>query len=115
MTLLADFLRYGVFVLAGVGTGFMLLTNLIAFKALRTPQRLGFLWWHITSISLSFICVGAVAMDNIVDRIGDPVTWRAPVLFVGMVLYAAAQTIIFSIERERLIHKRAQEILARDT
>lgn len=109
---LADFFRYGVFAFSGVGVGFMLITNWVAFRVLRPPKQLGFLWWHVTSISLSILCMGAVAMDNIVTRIGEPFTWRAPTMFVGTMLFAVAQVLIFKIERGRLVEKRALEILA---
>lgn len=111
LDLFANALRYGVFISAGIGVGFMLMTNVIAFQVLRPPKKLGFLWWHVTSISLSFLMIGTVAMDNIVSRIGDPFTWRAPLMFVGTALYAVAQAIIFRVERSRLIQKKALEIV----
>lgn len=115
MQLFGDILRYAVFALSGVGVGFMLMTNVIAFKVLRPPRRLGFLWWHITSISLSITLIGAVAMDNLVSRIGEPFTWRAPTMFAGTALFTIAQVLIFKVERSRLINKRAAEIVARQT
>lgn len=110
LTLIADILRYGVFVEAGVGVGFMITTNFIAFHVLRPAGFLGFLWWHVTSISLSFMLIGSVALDNILYRIGDGFTWRAPVMFLGTTLFATAQLIIFKVERSRLITKQAVEI-----
>lgn len=112
LDLFANVLRYGVFLTSGIGFGFMVMTNFIAFAVLRPPKKFGFLWWHVTSISLSFVLVGAVALDNIVERIGEPFTWRAPVMFIGTALYATAQFLIFKIERERLIQRRALEIVA---
>lgn len=110
LDLLADAMRYAVFALSGIGVGFMLMTNFLAFKVLRPPKRLGFLWWHVTAISLSIMMIGAVALSDIVDRIGGPFTWRAPVMFVGTLLYATAQVIIFRVERQRLVAKRGFDV-----
>lgn len=109
MVTLFDFIRFGVFATFGVGIGFMLLTNFIAWKVLRPAQKLGFLWWHVTSISLSFICIGIVATERVVSRLGDPPGWRSVLTLTGMTLYAVAQVIIFNVERSRLIQKRAFE------
>lgn len=106
-----DLIRYLIFVFSGIGVGFMIMTNIIAYKVLRPPKRLGFLWWHVTSISLSFLMVGAVALDNVVGRIGEPFTWRTPMLLAGSMLFATAQVIIFGVERNRLVQKVAQIII----
>ncbi len=110
---LFDLVRFAVFLMFGTGLGFMLMTNVIAFMVLRPPRHLGFLWWHITAISLSFLCIGIVATERVVGRLGDPPGWQAVLTLVGMTLYVVAQAIIFSVERQRLIDSRARRRLAR--
>lgn len=113
----ADFIRAACFVMFGVGVTFMVLTNVIAFLVLRPqPQielgkrKLGFLWWHVSAISLSFLCYGAVSLDAVQQRVNEPeLTWRSPVVLIGSIVFAAAQVIIFTIERRRLVHARARE------
>ena len=107
---LFDVVRYAVFLLFGAGLGFMTLTNILAFWVLRPAQKLGFMWWHVTSISLSFICIGIVATERVAGRLGDPPGWRTLLTVIGMALYAVAQAIIFTVERQRYVEKRAQQI-----
>lgn len=102
-----DLLRYAIMALFGVGIGFMLMTNCIAFMVLRPPQRLGFLWWHVTSISISFLCLGLVSVERVVGSLGQPPTWRTWTVLAGTALFATAQAIIFSVERQRLIARRS--------
>lgn len=104
-----DVIRFLIFAVAGVGAAFMVATNAIAYNVLRPPKKLGFLWWHVLAISLGFIFIGVVALDNILLRIGEPITWRVPVGFIGFTLFAVAQVIIFLIERGRLSQKKALE------
>lgn len=106
-----DLVRFTVFALFGIGLGFMLMTNVMAFMILRPPRRLGFLWWHVTAISLSFACIGVVATERVVSKIGDPPGWRSAVVLVGMLLYASAQVIIWNVERRRYINARALEVV----
>ncbi len=105
---LADLLRYTIFGLFGVGAGFMLMTNYMAYRVLRPPRRLGFLWWHVTAVSVSVLCFGTVAVITVASRLGESVTWRSPVTLLGCVLFAVSQTIIFRVERQRLVEKTAQ-------
>ena len=107
---LFDLTRYAVFLFFGVGLGFMALTNVLAFWVLRPAQKLGFMWWHVTSISLSFICIGVVATERVVSKIGDPPGWRTVLTLIGMALYAVAQVIIFGVERQRYITKNAMKV-----
>lgn len=102
-----DLIRYAIFLTFGAGTGLMCITNVLAFKVLRPPKKLGFLWWHVTSISLSFICVGIVATERVVGTLGDPPGWRSVLVLFGMTLYCLAQFIIFRVERLRLVNSRA--------
>lgn len=102
-----DLVRYAVFATFGIGTGFMLLTNGIAFRVLRPPQKLGFLWWHVTAISLSFLCISIVAIDTVAGKFGTMPGWRSALTLFGMTLYMTAQAIIFSIERQRLVVAKA--------
>lgn len=104
---LFDVLRFVIFTTFGLGVGFMLITNVIAYQVLRPPRELGFLWWHVTGISLSFLCLGVVAVDRAVSKLGDPPTWRTFVTLAGCLLFAVAQTIIFNVERQRLVQARA--------
>lgn len=85
----------------------MLMTNVIAFMVLRPPKKLGFLWWHVTSISLSFLCIGLVSVERVTGQLGNPPSWRTWVTLIGMLLFTTAQVIIFSVERQRLITQRA--------
>lgn len=105
-----DLVRMAVFALFGIGIGFMLLTNVIAFMVLRPPKKLGFLWWHVTAISLSFLCLGIVATERVVGSLGDPPGWRSALVLFGMTLFATAQAIIFGVERQRLVADRAMKV-----
>lgn len=87
----------------GIGFAFMLATNVLAFKVLRPPKKLGFLWWHVTSISISFTLISLVALSRTLDRLGEGATWHTYATAIGISLYALAQTIIFNVERERYV------------
>lgn len=113
MDITSDFLRILLFIPFGVGVGFMLVTNIIAFQVLRPAQKLGFLWWHVTAISLSFMMIGVVAVETQAARLGeDSTSWRLPVTLAGTILFMVAQVIIFNVERQRLVQKRATQIVA---
>lgn len=107
--LLVDVLRYTIFGLFGVGAAFMVVTNVLAFSVLRPPKQLGFLWWHVMAISLSFLCLGAISVDAILIRVGNPFTWRVPLGIFGFGLFMVAQIIIFNVERNRFSQKKALE------
>ncbi len=109
---LYDVIRFISIATFGAGVGFMVLINVISFKVLRQPKKFGFLWWHITAISLSFLCLGVVAVEQVAGRLGDPPTWRGPVVLTGTTLFLIAQFIIFNIERRRLVDKQAREVAA---
>ncbi len=102
-----DFLRIATFALFGLGVGFMTLTNYIAYQVLRPPRQMGFLWWHVTAISVSFLCLGAVAVERVMRELGDPARWFGWVTLVGCLLFFVAQILIFRIERSRLVEKQA--------
>ncbi len=102
-----DFARVAIFAIFGVGVGFMALTNWIAFRVLRPPKQIGFLWWHVTAISVTVLCLGVVAVDRVVGRIGLPPNWYGWVTLVGSVLFCVSQIIIFRVERARLVEKQA--------
>lgn len=102
-----DVVRYLDFAMFGVGFAFMLITNILAFKILRSPRRFGFLWWHVTSISVSFVCIGSVALDSAFSRLGEDPTWRTPLIFVGFLLFMISQMIIFTVELERYAARTA--------
>ncbi len=103
-----DALRYVVFCLFGVGCGFMLITNIMAFRVLRPPRGLGFLWWHITAVSLSQLCYGGVAVVAVAGRLGGPIVWATPVVLLGSVVFATSQVLIFRIERQRFVEHVAR-------
>ncbi len=105
---LADLLRFAIFALFGIGVGFMAMTNIMAYRVLRPPRRLGFLWWHVTAVSVSVLCFGTVAVITVASRLGESVTWRSPVTLFGCVLFATSQTIIFRVERQRLVEQVAR-------
>ncbi len=109
MTALADVLRVIIFATYGTGVGFMLLTNLIAYRVLRPPRRLGFLWWHVTAVSVTVLCFGVVAVEGVVGRLGNPhIRWQSLVVLIGCVLFVTSQVIIFRVERQRLVEKLAR-------
>ncbi len=102
-----DFLRVAIFAVFGLGVGFMTVTNYIAYRVLRPPRQLGFLWWHVTAISLSFLLLGTVAVERVMREFGGPVRWFGWVTLVGSALFFVAQVLIFRIERSRLVEKQA--------
>lgn len=102
-----DILRITTILLFGVGAGFMALTNVIAFNVLRPPRQLGFLWWHVTSISLAWLLVGGSAAYVVYTRLGNPPGFITAFVLPGMMLFAVAQVIIFQVERSRLAAKRS--------
>ncbi len=105
---LADLLRFSIFALFGVGVGFMVMTNVMAYRVLRPPRRLGFLWWHVTAVSISVLCFGTVSVITVASRLGESVTWRSPVTLLGCLLFATSQAIIFRVERQRLVEQIAR-------
>lgn len=107
-----DLVRLVIFGLFGVGVAFMCVTNIIAAMVLRPPKKLGFLWWHVTSISIAFLCLGTVAIERVTGRWGYPATWRTWVTLVGIILFSASQFVIFNVERQRLMYNRAAEQMA---
>ncbi len=102
-----DFLRLATFAAFGLGVGFMVVTNYIAYRVLRPPRKLGFLWWHVSAISVSFLCFGVVAVERVVGRFGDPAAWYGWVTLLGAALFFVSQLLIFRVERARLVEKRA--------
>ncbi len=111
MTALADVIRFVIFSTYGVGVGFMVMTNVIAYRVLRPPRRIGFLWWHVTAVSLAFLCFGVVAVQFVVGRIGQTLSWHGLVVLVGCLLFVTSQVIIFRVERQRLVEKLARQDL----
>lgn len=106
-----DLIRYLDFAMFGVGCAFMFVTNVLAFHVLRPPKKLGFLWWHVTSISIAFLCLGSVAVQVAFNRLGDETSWRTPVTFVGLLLFMVAQSIIFTVERQRYAAQMVSKII----
>lgn len=104
-----DVIRYLDFAMFGVGCAFMLVTNVLAFKVLRTATNSGFLWWHVTTISLSFLCLGTVGVELAFSRLGEGPTWRTPVVFVGILLFMIAQCVIFYVELHRYASRMAAD------
>lgn len=106
-----DILRFAFFAVFGLGAAFMLATNVIAYKVLRPPQHLGFLWWHVTAISISFLCFGAVVLSKSYENLGKDdlveADWSTYVTALGVLTYTIAQVIIFQVERSRLTQKVA--------
>lgn len=102
-----DIVRLASFAAFGLGVGFMVVTNYIAFRVLRPPHRIGFLWWHVTAISAAFLCFGVVAVERVVGRLGNPSTWYGWVTLVGAILFFVSQLLIFRVERARLVEKQA--------
>lgn len=90
---------------AGAALAFMVGVNILALKVLRPPRKLGFLWWHITAVSISVICLSVVTLDVVAKHLGAPATWRTWVALVGFTLMLAAQVIIFHVERQRYLQR----------
>ncbi len=112
VTVLPDLIRFVIFSTYGVGVGFMVMTNLIAYRVLRPPRRLGFLWWHVTAVSLAFLCFGVVAVQFVVGRIGQTLSWHGVVVLIGCLLFVTSQVIIFRVERQRLVENLARRGLS---
>lgn len=108
-----DVVRYAIIALAGVGVAFMTMTNYLAFRVLRPPKKLGFLWWHVTSISVAWLLVGAVALDRVIGRLGEPLSWRSYAMLLGTGLFAIAQVIIFGVERQRYVNRQVRRLAGR--
>jgi hypothetical protein len=107
MSDIPNVIRFVDFALFGVGCAFMLLTNVLAFRVLRPPKRLGFLWWHVTCISTAFVLLGAVVIDRAFDKLDSVATWQTVATFVGFLAFAIAQILIFGIEKQRYVATRA--------
>ena len=105
----ADYVRALAILIFGAGTGLMLATNYVAFRVLRPPKKLGFLWWHVTCISTSFFLLGLVCVDRVFTRLGDNASWQTVATFGGISLFLVAQVLIFNVERQRLTAKAALE------
>lgn len=104
-----DIIRYLDFTMFGVGCAFMLITNVLAFKVLRSPGKRGFLWWHVTTISVSLLCLGTVCVDLVFSRLGKDPTWRTPTVFVGLLLFMISQFVIFQVELQRYASRVAAD------
>jgi hypothetical protein len=104
---LFDALRLVTFAAFGIGVGFMVVTNSIAFRVLRPAHRLGFLWWHVTAVSIASLCFGVVAVERVAGKVGDPSSWYGWVTLIGSVLFCVSQLLIFRVERSRLVEKQA--------
>lgn len=104
-----DLIRILDFGMFGVGCAFMLVTNVLAYKVLRPYKKPGFLWWHVTSISISFLCLGSVAVSVAYAYLGQGPTWRTPTIFVGFLTFMIAQGIIFSVESQRYVARQAAD------
>lgn len=102
-----NLIRYAYFAFFGFGVAFMLATNFMSFQVLRPPARMGFVWWHVSAISVSFLCFGVVIMEGVSRSLGSGLTWRTYVVGVGVLTFFAAQIIIFNVERQRWINKKA--------
>lgn len=102
----SDIFRGLVFLFAGVGAGFAIATNILAFKVLRPPKKLGFLWWHVTSVTVAFFLWGSVVLYYSLMRLGEPISWRTFASLGGAVVFAVSQTIIFTVERQRWFARR---------
>lgn len=109
----SDWIRILFVAVFGFGAALMLITNYVAFMVLRPPKQLGFLWWHVSAISLSFLCFGSVAISQTLERLnkdqGVGADWRTYVTALGVITFTVAQVIIFNVERRRLAHKIALE------
>lgn len=103
----ADVFRYFIFVGFGAGCTLMVATNFVAFQTLKVPGRVGFLWWHVTSVSTAFLALGTVALDSVINRLGLEFRWQTLLTVVGVSLFFSSQLIIYKVERERLRHHRA--------
>ncbi len=101
--ILLEIIRGLFFVVFGIGFAFMCATNVLAFRVLRPPKKLGFLWWHVTSISISFTLISLVALSRALESSGQSSSWQTYATAAGISLYAVAQTIIFNVERERYV------------
>lgn len=51
---------------------------------------------HVATIAAAFIVLAAFGIAEIVLRIGEPATWRTPVLFIGYSLANVAQSVMYS-------------------
>ncbi len=113
MTVLPDVIRFVIFSTYGVGVGFMAMTNVIAYRVLRPPRRIGFLWWHVTAVSATVLCFGVVAVEGVIGRLGNPhIRWQSLVVLIGCLLFVTSQVIIFRVERQRLIEQLARRDLS---
>lgn len=110
---LVDLARYGFFATFGVGTAFMVATNVLAFLVLRPPKKIGFLWWHVTAISLSFLCFGSVVLSRTMNGLDNHLapTWHTYVTAVGVLTFTSAQVIIFNVERQRYVYFKSLKLL----
>ncbi len=104
---MADAIRLVALVGAGFGVGLMAATNWAALRVLRPPRVGGFLWWHVTSISLAVTGLLTVAMNRIFTHFGEPIAWQTIVTLASVALLDVAMWIIFRIERRRYAAFRA--------
>lgn len=106
----ADFYRIAEFVLGAAGIGFMVAVNVLAWKVLRPAKRLGFLWWHISTISVAYLCFLYVGFHYVFNRIAsnEGIDAVGYIFGLGLLLFTAAQIIIFNVEAQRYAEKRAE-------
>ncbi len=104
-----DAVRFVIFALFGAGVGLMALTNVMAYRVLRPPRRIGFLWWHVSGVSVATFGYGLVAVAAVAGRLGGPAFWATPVVLVASIVFAFTQVIIYRIERQRYAEKVARQ------
>ncbi len=106
---LTDLFRFAVIAMSGSAIGVMLVVTWLAWGVLRPARPLGFLAWHILAITASIVPLVVVAADATIARLHQPVTWRLPTLLFSLVVLNVAMWIVYQIEWQRLVDKKARE------
>lgn len=61
-------------------------------------SRYRFLPWHIGFIASSFVLFATYGTVDMLDRLGDPLTWRAPYLSIAAGTGVVAQSFMFTAQ-----------------
>ena len=62
----------------------------------------GLVPWHITAVTIAMLLSYGWNAHEVLIRVGDPFTWRVPLLLVIGVLYATAMRIIYVVQTRRI-------------
>lgn len=84
-----------------MGTAFVINKNAWALKN-RIAGNPGLVAWHISAVTFAMLLSYGWNVVEVITRIGEPITWRVPLLLVIGILFAAAMRLIYEVQTKRI-------------